>query len=156
MHDRKKDESINCLERTLIHDRFIVSHILGNLGVANESFNCEESLAWLFVLVVEVVAFVESNVVLDAREHLQELSGLKFGSLLTRIHLVPHSSDLRVYINDLKFSDRLERRESHGHLVALSHHLVDLTLGAGTHHLLTLEAGTHHLVDLTLDIHLRR
>ena len=155
MHVRKKDES-SSLERTLIHDRFIVSHILGNLGVANESFNCEESLAWLFVLVVEVVAFVESNVVLDAREHLQELSGLKFGSLLTRIHLVPQSSDLRVYINDLKFrsSDRLERRESHGHLVALSHHLVDLTLG--THHLLTLEAGTHHLFDLTLDIHLGR
>ena len=155
MHVRKKDES-SSLERTLIHDRFIVSHILGNLVVANESFNCEESLAWLFVLVVEVVAFVESNVALDTREHLKELSWVKCRSLLTRIHLVPHSSDLRVYINDLKFrsSDRLERRESHGHLVALSHHLVDLTLG--THHLLTLEAGTHHLVDLTLDIHLRR
>jgi hypothetical protein len=82
VHVRKKDESIS-LESIIVHDRFIVIHILWYLDVANESFYCEESLACcLFVLVVEVVAFVESNVVLDAREHLQELSGLKFDRLL--------------------------------------------------------------------------
>jgi hypothetical protein len=114
------------------------------------------------VLVVEVVAFVESNVgALDTREHLKELSSVKCRSLLTRIHHVPHRSDLQFYIIDhlkLRSRDSLGRRESHGHLVdstlaADAHHL----LSAGSHHLLTL--GTHlvlTLLALTLDSHLRR
>ena len=153
----KKDESIS-LESIIVHDRFIGIHIRWNLGEIVESSQCEQSLAYLFVLEVEVVALVESNVVLDTREHLKELSTVKLRSFLTRIHLVPHVSDLRFYLSELKFrsSESLGRRKSHGHLVELSHHLVDRTLD-----LLTLDAATRHLVDLldtqlALDIQLRR
>ena len=71
---------------------------------------------------------------------------------------VPHSSDLRFYLSDLKFrsSESLGRRESHGHLVELSHPLVDSTLAADAHQLLTLSAGTHYLLTLNLSSHLRR